>query len=376
MRGECRTMRSLRDLSGGLRRALAHLRRNEGGNVAVLFGLTLIPLGGLVGIALDYNRAIELRTFMHRETDSAALSIASSDAPNTDTVIGSLKARIAAHLGSDSGITNVATESSWEGASRFTMTTTAQLQTTLSALLPSGLGSIPLSVTTTVQRNAPQFKWSLPTIKDLSYEAADYNRISVYCYNDAKKNEANKGRRLETLTAISDNGGTDYSKAKLPACDTGETMSYQLRNVRNSRTTPSNWDKPSAEHYLYFTDTTIDPNTRVMTNNITGGREASNGTITPTDLTKAPLLETIICTSGVDCTSRSSGGILPNNHDTGRTPKVATSACSEGKSMYFGWEDRPPTSPGASDQDYDDIRIVVSCPTLEKIGAKEVRIIR
>lgn len=360
-----------------LARIACRLRSDRRGNVAILFGVSLLPLAALVGVALDMNRAIEFRTVMQRESDMAALSIASAESPNTDAVLSALKARLAAYYGSSSTmVSGVAASSQWTGGSYVSVTTSASLATTLSGILPGNTKSLGLSVASTVKRKPAEWQWSLPTIKDLSYEAADYNRISVYCYDESKKTEANKGRRLETLTAISDNGGTDYSKAKLPSCLAGETLSYQLRNVRNSRTTKANWDKASAEHYLYFTDTTIDPNTRVMTNNITGGREASNGTITPTDLSKAPILETIICTSGVDCTSRSSGGILPNNHETGRTPKVATSACSEGKSMYFGWEDRPPTSPGASDQDYDDIRIVVSCPTLEKVGAKEVRIIR
>jgi hypothetical protein len=44
--------------------------------------------------------------------------------------------------------------------------------------------------------------------------------------------------------------------------------------------------------------------------------------------------------------------------------------------MYYGWEDRPPFPNSGSDKDYDDIRIVVSCPTLVKISDKEVKIVR
>ena len=56
-------------------------------------------------------------------------------------------------------------------------------------------------------------------------------------------------------------------------------------------------------------------------------------------------------------------------------PVTATGGCSESKSMYFGWEDRPPSA-GGSDKDYNDIRILVSCPTLVKIADKEVRIVQ
>lgn len=353
------------------------LRADRRGNVAILFGITLLPLAGMVGAALDYNRAIELRDFMHRETDVAALAIASADTPNSDTVIAALKDRIGNRFGTSSTmVSDVTVTSDWVGGSVYNVNVSAQLATTLAAVLPISPRVMSITVRTSVKRVPAEWQWSLPTIRDLSYEAGDYNRISVYCYDESKKGEANKGRRMGTLTAISDNGGTDYSRAVMPTCTAGETLSYQLRNVRNSRTTPTNWDKPSAEHYLYFTDTTMDPNTRVMTNNVSGGREATNGTMTLTDLTAAPILETILCTTLLDCKGRALGGILPNNNERNRTPAVSTSPCADGKSMYFGWEDRPPTSAGASDRDYDDIRILVSCPSLVKVADKEIRIIR
>ncbi|TDR94643.1 TadE/TadG family type IV pilus assembly protein [Enterovirga rhinocerotis] len=369
--GLCETIRR----SGAL--GAHRFRRDRSGNVAVLFGLSLVPLVGLAGVAVDYSRATELRTFLHRETDATALAIASSDSPNEALSIAAFKARVTTRYGGASGlISQVGTADQWTAGSIYTLTANASIATTLSVVLPGYPRTIPVSVTTAVKRKPPVWAWSLPTVRDMSYEAGDYNRISVYCYDESKKNQSNKGRMLNTLTAISDNGGTDYSKAKLPVCADGETLSYQLRNVRNARTTPANWDKPSAEHYLYYTDTTIEPNSRKMTNTVTGGRESANGTMTMTDLSSAPILETIICTTDVDCKSRNQGGILPNNNETGRTPKTATGACADGKSMYYGWEDRPPTPSGGSDRDYDDIRIVVSCPTLQRIADKEIRIIR
>jgi Flp pilus assembly protein TadG len=362
-RARCRTL--------GLRFAAA-----ERGNVAMVFALVLVPFAGLGGAALDYSRALELRTFVHREADLAALAIASAETPNADGVLSAMRTRVNGHFGANSGlVTEVGTDGTWESGSVYTLSATATLATSIASVLPGYPKTMTVGVTTSVKRIPPEWKWTLPTIKDLSNDAADYNRISVYCYDDTKRDESKKGRRLETLTAITDNGGTDYSKAKLPNCDPGETLSYQLRNVRNSRTTPSNWDKPSAEHYVYFTDATMDPNSRVMNNRISGGRENANGTITPTDLTASPIVETIVCTTNLDCKSKKDGGILPNLQQTGRTPSTATSGCAEGKSMYYGWEDRPPVASGGSDRDYDDIRIVVSCPTLVKVSDKEIRII-
>lgn len=368
------------DLGGFHRVVAARTARfltDRSGNVAIVFGLLLVPIAGFVGVALDYSRALELRTFMHHETDATALAIASSDAPNAPASQAALRERVSVRYGGKSGpVTDIGTTDDWAGGTVYTLSANANIATTLSVFLPGYPKVIPVTVTTAVKRKAAVWTWSLPKIKDLSYEADDYNRISIYCYDPSKNNESSKGRRLETLTPISDNGGTNYSSAKVPDCKEGETLSYQLRNVRNSRTKPKNWDDPKVEHYLYFTDTTIDPGSRMMTNNVTGGRESQNGSITPTNLTRAPIVETIVCTMDVDCKSRGQGGILPNNHETDRTPQTASSACSEGKSMYYGWEDRPPVSAGGSDRDYDDIRIVVACPTLQKISDKEVRIIR
>ena len=46
----------------------------RGGNVAVIFGLSLIPLVGMAGAAIDYTRAAQLRAHFNSAADSAALS--------------------------------------------------------------------------------------------------------------------------------------------------------------------------------------------------------------------------------------------------------------------------------------------------------------
>ncbi len=41
--------------------------------------------------------------------------------------------------------------------------------------------------------------------------------------------------------------------------------------------------------------------------------------------------------------------------------------------MYYGWEDRPSVNGVGSD--YNDIRVVVECPKLVKVGDKKLRIV-
>jgi len=61
------------------------LWRDQSANVAVLFGLALVPLVSVVGMAIDVSRAVNARTAMQTALDSAALMIskdASSLAPS------------------------------------------------------------------------------------------------------------------------------------------------------------------------------------------------------------------------------------------------------------------------------------------------------
>lgn len=57
------------------RRSLARFRRADGGNVAVLFGLAIVPILASVGAAVDYSRVNNARTAMQAALDTAALMI-------------------------------------------------------------------------------------------------------------------------------------------------------------------------------------------------------------------------------------------------------------------------------------------------------------
>lgn len=57
------------------RRSLARFRRADGGNVAVMFGLAILPVIASVGAAVDYSRVNNARTAMQAALDTAALMI-------------------------------------------------------------------------------------------------------------------------------------------------------------------------------------------------------------------------------------------------------------------------------------------------------------
>lgn len=355
---------------------------DEGGNVAMMFGLTMMPVFLLFGAAVDYNRTAGFREYARSASDAAALSIANADTPDDGAAaINSLKQRLTAKYGPMTQ--NVTVTGSWAGtSSTYTIQVAGDLKAYFLPAVP-GLNkqALPIKMEIKVERIPAQYETQPPTMSQLSPEAADYNRVYMYCYNPDRKNEADKGRR--DMRPIADNGdpGLDYSSYGRPTCGSGELVSYKLRNVRNARADRSTWDPRSSsdsnfytrqEVYEYYTDTTIDRGTRVMTNNLTGGKINSSGTVTSAvDTQRYPLLETILCDTEAQCKSQDKGGILPNNHVTGRNPQTATGGCAQGKFMYYGYEDRP-----GGDQDYDDIRLVISCPKEIKVTDKQVHLVK
>lgn len=66
-------MRRLNMLAAVLRR-LAALRREPSGNVAIMFSLALVPIVGVVGAAVDYGNAVNIRSKLQVAADAAAIS--------------------------------------------------------------------------------------------------------------------------------------------------------------------------------------------------------------------------------------------------------------------------------------------------------------
>lgn len=58
-----------------VRGSIARFRHAQGGNVAVMFGIAIVPILGFVGAAVDYARVNNARTAMQAALDTAALMI-------------------------------------------------------------------------------------------------------------------------------------------------------------------------------------------------------------------------------------------------------------------------------------------------------------
>ncbi len=67
---------SMKRLSDSMRRSMRELRTANGANVAIIFALSVVPIVGLVGAAVDYSQANSIKTAMQAAANSTALMLA------------------------------------------------------------------------------------------------------------------------------------------------------------------------------------------------------------------------------------------------------------------------------------------------------------
>src|ERR1700712_3848442 len=60
---------------------LGRFRRDQRGNIAVIFALTLIPVLSCIGCAVDYSRATQLRSKLQAAIDAASVGSVSRTSP-------------------------------------------------------------------------------------------------------------------------------------------------------------------------------------------------------------------------------------------------------------------------------------------------------
>ena len=70
------------------------------GNVAMMFGLAMIPLVGVVGAAIDYSRVSHVRVKLADSLDAALLAVGSQPAMTDSQVYDAVKVWLDVHMGS------------------------------------------------------------------------------------------------------------------------------------------------------------------------------------------------------------------------------------------------------------------------------------
>lgn len=323
------------------------LLRDRRANVAMVFGLSILPLMGALGTAVEYGHAIAVKSALQTQADAVALFVTSThDKSGYTNLLANAEAEALAKLSGD-GVQSVDFNGKWINAVEFEVTALATLKP---VMLATVFGTLPVKAAAVGHYTAPSYVYKDPEIASLDPEAGDYNRIGAYCFNPTRKSATETGRTAPVW--IADNGGTVYGNT-LPFCDVGYTMSYVLKNVRGARVHPNRWDDPNQQIYHYYSDTVI-----------SAGLETY-------DFGGKAILETVLCPSLVSCKPKKAGGIITEGSN--RTATYTTERCEPGKYMYYGWEDRPPGS-GWTDQDYNDIRVIVECPQILVSGSRNIRL--
>ncbi len=120
-------------------------RSDEGGNVATIFALSLLPMMYLVGAGVDYGRALDAAGRLQGAVDQAALGAASLDAgARANSVAGVIAAAMAG-----SAVTTSAPVIDSPSSDTLTVTVTASTPTTILATL--SIKSISVTRTATVK---------------------------------------------------------------------------------------------------------------------------------------------------------------------------------------------------------------------------------
>lgn len=107
---------------------------DRSGNVALAFGIALIPLIGLVGAAVDYSRASQARTHLQRAVDAAALASASARIATPSERSTIAMRTVESTVGKSPAMIDLKTDCK-EANAEITVTASAKIENTLIRLL-------------------------------------------------------------------------------------------------------------------------------------------------------------------------------------------------------------------------------------------------
>ena len=111
-----------------------HAARAEGGNLAMIFALSLVPLATAAGAAIDLNRAFIVQQRLERALDAAGLAVGASPRSTDEEMLAQAQAFFDANY-DESELGVPGTLQLTAGQSRVTLSATAELPTTLMSIV-------------------------------------------------------------------------------------------------------------------------------------------------------------------------------------------------------------------------------------------------
>lgn len=206
-----------------LLRAATSFCRSEKGNIAVIFAITMVPMMGFIGAAVDYSRAVNARTAMQTALDTAALMISKDASTLTAAQITSKAQGYFNALYTHSEVSNISVTATYTAA---TGGNPAQVVMTGSATMPTnfmkiaGYPSLDLGVSSTT-------KWGSTKM-----------RVAMALDNTGSMGDAGK------ITALQSAAKTLIDKLMATAGSNGDVLIsiVPFANVVNLGTTYKNSD--------------------------------------------------------------------------------------------------------------------------------------
>ena len=147
-----------------------------------------LPILGAAGMAVDYSRADNVRAFLQGHADNAALEAMQLGAAATKRVSSNIsRARPNSRFGRRLA--------RWTSRSRRTGTARIAWRCACTRVRAGDHSrgrarhfreSVPVSVAATARDLGTALVYTAPEVSELDYEAGDYNRVSVYCFDYQK----------------------------------------------------------------------------------------------------------------------------------------------------------------------------------------------
>jgi Flp pilus assembly protein TadG len=123
--------------------------RSARGNVAIMFALTMVPVVGAVGAAIDYSRVVDVRRELADALDGGVLAVSKARLSDADA-LAMVRDWVDTHMaeGDATWAVDSVTE---DAAGKIAATASAKVRTTIARVL--GMKEVPISVKSQLPRS-------------------------------------------------------------------------------------------------------------------------------------------------------------------------------------------------------------------------------
>jgi Flp pilus assembly protein TadG len=241
-----------------LRQQIRGLWHAENGNVAVLFGLALIPVIGMTGAAIDYTRASIVRTAMQAALDATALAVSKQAATLTSDQLNEKASAYFKAAFNRPEVKNVQLTATYSTGSAHTLTLSATTTVDTRIMGVVGINTIDLGTTTSTKWGDKRLRVALALDTTGSMSSSD----KIGALKTATKNlldqfqaaAANNGDIYVSIIPFSKNvnlGSSNYNASWIDWTDW--EAEPEVLNPAKGGSKPSNWYSLEANSDCPFT---------------------------------------------------------------------------------------------------------------------------